>query len=100
MAVDAETILIYAVNVVILTHIDAVSIVVNVGTPYKVVPPEILIPGIIPGEEGPGTDHGRRERAARTQQISGLYGTGFLQDLLFDEVPAVVQRLIHEGYQS
>lgn len=61
MAMNAETILVYAVDIVILPNIDTVTVVVGIGAPHEIVPPKELIPSIIPGEKSPGTDHCRRK---------------------------------------
>ena len=58
---DTKTILIHTVNIMVLTHIDAVTIVIGVTTPNEIVPPEILITGIIVSKESKAAKDCRRE---------------------------------------
>jgi hypothetical protein len=54
---DAESILIHAINIVILTYIDPVAIVVGIAAPHEIMPPQILIFCKVVGKESIGAEN-------------------------------------------
>ena len=51
MPVDAETIFVDAINIMVFAHIDPIAIMISIRTPYKIMPPQIFVSGIIIGKE-------------------------------------------------
>ena len=86
---NAESILIYAIYIMVLTHIDAVVIMVSITTPNEVVPPQILIASIEIRKESIATKVCRREVQASFCQVTRHYGTGIIIHIFLDEIQHV-----------
>ena len=51
MPVDTESVFIHSIYIMILSYIDTVTIMIGIITPYKIMPPQILIVGKVISEE-------------------------------------------------
>ncbi len=98
MPMNTKPILVNAINIMVLAHINAIAIMVGITTPNEVVPPQVLIMGIIVGKEGVAAKNCRREVQALFGQIIWHYGTGLFKDILLDKVPPIFKRQIHEVF--
>ena len=58
MPMDAKSILVYTVYIVVLAHIDSVTIMISIGTPDEIVPPKIFILSKVIYKECIGTKNG------------------------------------------
>ncbi len=75
MAVNAETILVHTINIMVFTHIDTVTIMISIAAPHKVMPPQVLIMREVVSKESIAAKNGRREVQAPLGQISRHHST-------------------------
>ena len=87
MPVYAEPILIHTIYIMVLAHINAVTIVVGVEAPNKVMPPQIFIVGIVICKERIYTKNCGGETNVTLQQFLWTFGAAFLQNFFLNQIP-------------
>ena len=84
----AKAVLVDTIDIVVLTHVDAVTIMIGIAAPNKVVVPKVLPITEIIGEESEGTKDGRGKRIAVCHQLLRHHSTAIFHHLFPHQVPA------------
>ena len=83
----AESVLVYTIYVMILTHIDTITIVINITAPDEIMPPQVLVIAEVVSKEGVATKDSCREMDPSIHEVYRHHSTGILIHILLDEIP-------------
>ena len=96
MAVHAEAVLIHTVNIVVLAHIDSVTVMISIATPHEIVIPQFFVVTEPIGKEGVGAEYRRGEGIVGCHELFRHHRPRRLDHFLPDEIPTGFERAIDE----
>jgi hypothetical protein len=96
MTVNAKTILVHTIYIMVFAHIDTVSIMICITAPHKVMPPQILIACKEVSKKGITAKNSGREVQTTLSQITWHYGTGIFIHIFLDKIPLGIKGLVNE----